>query len=281
MSTKAPSEWHRQHAKRSDVPRDGISPSGVRPKGGPHASANVRRCTRCILPETYPGISFDEKGACNHCLAYRDTTPRGEAALQTLIEPYREQATCILALSGGRDSAFAAHYVVKSLGLRPLLYTFDNGFMPDEITENTANTARRLGLDHTTVKSKHLTANVRHVLSCWMHHPSPATIGLLCGGCRTGYEKGLTQTVHNHQTSADCGALIITGAGEPGGGHSFAEALLASRERSYQRGGSQPPLCMQCSLCIQVWWGVLFPLPVQQPALQNNDRTSFSLHRVE
>lgn len=29
--------------------------------------SGLRRCTRCILPETYPGISFDDEGVCNYC----------------------------------------------------------------------------------------------------------------------------------------------------------------------------------------------------------------------
>jgi|GEM_PF-5991089 len=29
--------------------------------------AQLKLCTQCILPETFPGIKFDEKGICNHC----------------------------------------------------------------------------------------------------------------------------------------------------------------------------------------------------------------------
>jgi len=27
----------------------------------------MRLCTRCILPETLPGIHFDEEGVCQYC----------------------------------------------------------------------------------------------------------------------------------------------------------------------------------------------------------------------
>ena len=27
----------------------------------------MKLCTRCVLPETFPGIKFDEHGVCNHC----------------------------------------------------------------------------------------------------------------------------------------------------------------------------------------------------------------------
>ena len=35
-----------------------------------YKSYNMRRCTRCILPETMPYIRFDEAGVCNYCLNY-------------------------------------------------------------------------------------------------------------------------------------------------------------------------------------------------------------------
>ncbi len=33
----------------------------------------IKRCSKCILPETMPYIIFDSKGVCNYCLNY---TPR-------------------------------------------------------------------------------------------------------------------------------------------------------------------------------------------------------------
>src|ERR1035437_1760964 len=31
----------------------------------------LKRCTKCILPETFPFIEFDEKGECNYCKNYK------------------------------------------------------------------------------------------------------------------------------------------------------------------------------------------------------------------
>ena len=33
----------------------------------------MRRCTKCVLPETIPGISFDAQGVCSHCRNYHET----------------------------------------------------------------------------------------------------------------------------------------------------------------------------------------------------------------
>jgi predicted Fe-S protein YdhL (DUF1289 family) len=31
---------------------------------------DIKRYTRCILPATIAGITFDESGVCNHCKRY-------------------------------------------------------------------------------------------------------------------------------------------------------------------------------------------------------------------
>lgn len=45
----------------------------------------LRRCSRCILPETMPFIRFDPDGVCNYCENYRHQPPQGIAALLAVI----------------------------------------------------------------------------------------------------------------------------------------------------------------------------------------------------
>jgi hypothetical protein len=183
----------------------------------------LKRCSRCVLPETYPGITFNEQGVCNYCLAHRKARCRGEGELRDLVEAHRDsdrEYDCIVALSGGRDSAFVAHYAVEVLNLRVLAYTVDNGFMPEQTRQNARNVADLLGIDHVTEKHDYVEKSVRHVISSWMRKPSPAMVAFLCTGCRTGYVRGLVKAVRNDRTLP-----IITGAGEPD--RSFAERLLS------------------------------------------------------
>ena len=44
----------------------------------------MKRCTRCILPETFPGIRFDEKGVCNYCTSYHPIKVLGETKLKKI-----------------------------------------------------------------------------------------------------------------------------------------------------------------------------------------------------
>jgi len=46
---------------------------------------SMRRCTRCILPETFPGIEFDEDGVCNYCLDYDPVKVYGEEAFEYVV----------------------------------------------------------------------------------------------------------------------------------------------------------------------------------------------------
>ncbi len=41
-----------------------------------------KRCTRCILPETFPGIEFNDQGVCNYCESYEPVKVFGEKALE-------------------------------------------------------------------------------------------------------------------------------------------------------------------------------------------------------
>ena len=97
----------------------------------------MRRCTLCILPESFPGIRFDEEGVCNYC---RRTLPpqqreirraRLRERFQTLIEKVRGRGDyeCLMSWSGGKDSTYTLALLKEDLGIRVLAFTFDNGFV--------------------------------------------------------------------------------------------------------------------------------------------------------
>ncbi|MBF0497668.1 MAG: N-acetyl sugar amidotransferase [Deltaproteobacteria bacterium] len=114
----------------------------------------MRRCTKCVLPETHETIMFDEQGVCNICHQheYKQTEIDWDARkkeLDKLIEEYRGKYDydCIIPFSGGKDSAFTAHYLMKEYGLKPLLVRFHHGFLRPQLYENTRKLIRKLGVD--------------------------------------------------------------------------------------------------------------------------------------
>jgi len=119
-------------------------------------------CTRCILPETFPGIKFDEEGICNHCrreesfrAKSRDKKAEYRTRLDELIASIKGQAPnydAIMAYSGGKDSSYTLKLLKKRYDLRILAFTFDNHFLSPLAVENIKKIADTLQIDHINFK---------------------------------------------------------------------------------------------------------------------------------
>ncbi len=115
---------------------------------------DLRRCTRCILPETMPYIAFDEDGVCNYCHHYKvRNNPRPKEELFELVKPYRraEGNECVVPFSGGRDSCYALHLIVNELEMRPVTYTYDWGMVTDLGRRNISRMSAELGVENIIV----------------------------------------------------------------------------------------------------------------------------------
>lgn len=118
------------------------------------------RCTRCVLPSTFPGITFDADGVCQHCRTYRPlaTSPevkrRYEEKFLALVRDHRRPETydVLMAYSGGKDSTYTLDLFVNRYGLRVLALTFDNTFIAERSFENMRNVTAALGVDHLVLR---------------------------------------------------------------------------------------------------------------------------------
>lgn len=147
----------------------------------------LRRCTRCILPETMPFISFDGQGVCNYCRHYKPRNkPRPMAELLELVAPYRRSRgdECIVPFSGGRDSCYGLHLIVKELKLKPITYTYDWGMVTDLGRRNISRMSAELGVENIIVaddigKKRH---NISMNLRAWLKSPHLGMISILTAG---------------------------------------------------------------------------------------------------
>lgn len=114
----------------------------------------LTRCSRCLLPETHETIVFDAAGVCGVC---RNADAKGKidwsarkSKLNALIDDYRgkHDYDCIVPFSGGKDSTWTLLYLVKECNVKPLVVTFDHGFLRSTVQANTKRTLRKLGVDH-------------------------------------------------------------------------------------------------------------------------------------
>ncbi len=148
----------------------------------------LRRCSRCILPETFPFIHFDKEGICNYCNNY--TAKRRIKSLEELkklVEPYRSKdgsPDCIVPFSGGRDSTYTLHIVKKELGMNPIAFTYDWGMVTDLARRNIARVCGKLGVENIMVSAdiKWKRENIRKNIEAWLKHPHLGMIPLFMAG---------------------------------------------------------------------------------------------------
>lgn len=147
----------------------------------------LRRCTKCILPETMPFIEFDEEGVCNYCRNYKKIELKGKDALEEELSRYRRKdgkPDCIMAFSGGRDSSYALHYIKKEMGMNPIAYSYDWGMLTDLGRRNQARMTGELGIEHVLVSAdiQRKRENIRMNVNAWLKRPSLGTVPLFMAG---------------------------------------------------------------------------------------------------
>ena len=122
----------------------------------------MRRCTRCILPETFPGIRFDEEDVCQYCRRMPDAERRVaqrdhlRTRFEELVRQVRTRSGyhCLVSWSGGKDSTYTLWLLRKQYDLRILAFTFDNGFVSPAALKNMRLVAENLEVDHVIVKPR-------------------------------------------------------------------------------------------------------------------------------
>lgn len=123
----------------------------------------MERCIRCVLPASFPGVTLDENGVCNHCRQYdqrqaRWAVQREEMAarFEALVAEVRGRAVYdgLMAWSGGKDSTYTLMVLRQRYGLNVLTFTFDNGFVSPAAQRNLAAVSGALGVDHVMVRPR-------------------------------------------------------------------------------------------------------------------------------
>ncbi len=121
----------------------------------------VRRCTRCILPDIYPSITFNEHGVCNFCLeaAEEKDTPsrKSKDELDRLIEKHKGRSgkyDVIVGLSGGKDSSYVAYYLKREYGLKILGLHYNIGYSSPYAIQNLQNLVEKLDIDLFSIRPR-------------------------------------------------------------------------------------------------------------------------------
>lgn len=121
----------------------------------------MKICQRCVLPETFPGISFDQDGVCNFCRYFKGEDKLKEekeeyfSKFQDLIKQLKGGGDydCALPYSGGKDSTYTLYLLKEVFKLSVLAITFDNGFLSEQAFRNIRTVTENLAVDSLTFKA--------------------------------------------------------------------------------------------------------------------------------
>ncbi len=115
-------------------------------------------CTRCVLPASYPGLTFNDQGVCSFCLEYEKWCDYWKLGiderrenLNKIVEEAKnkhKEFDALIPLSGGKDSTYVLYIAKKELGLNCLAYTADNGFLSKHARVNIDKACQKLGVEH-------------------------------------------------------------------------------------------------------------------------------------
>lgn len=187
--------------------------------------ANIRYCTRCCLPETMEGISFDEFGICVPCRSseekmHIDWTER-KKTLEGIIDSFRSETyyDCILPMSGGKDSMYQAHILRKILDVNPLSVTHGQNWLSVVGRYNLENCLQKFDLDH-------LVFNMNRALINRVARRSLGAIGDACWHCHIGAGTFPVQTALAWKIGLMCFGESIAEADGRGSYQDQAEASL-------------------------------------------------------
>ncbi|WP_245435613.1 amino acid adenylation domain-containing protein [Microvirga calopogonii] len=124
-----------------------------------------RYCERCGVASDMPGTTYDEAGVCNLCRAFDTYVDKAQGYfktpddLQVLIEEMHANRKgpydCIVLLSGGKDSSYMLCKLI-SMGVKPLTFTLDNGFISEGAKANIRRLVNSLGVDHHWGSTPHM-----------------------------------------------------------------------------------------------------------------------------
>lgn len=114
----------------------------------------MKYCKKCVMPNTRPGIKFNDEGICSACQSYErrkeiDWTNRFKE-LELLCNKYRgmngSSFDCAIAVSGGKDSHFQVYLMKEVMKMNPILFSVEDNFkMTEAGKHNIRNISEEFG----------------------------------------------------------------------------------------------------------------------------------------
>ena len=114
----------------------------------------IKYCKKCVMPNTRPGIKFNEAGFCSACQAYENRKKINwdlrYRELEKICDKYRgmngDGYDCAIAVSGGKDSHYQVYLMKEVLKMNPILFSVEDNFpMTEAGKHNLRNISEAFG----------------------------------------------------------------------------------------------------------------------------------------
>lgn len=121
----------------------------------------MKYCTKCVMPNTRPGIKFDKEGVCSACKSYelrKETNwKKRYQELEKLCDKYRgmngTSYDCAIAVSGGKDSHYQVYFMKEVMNMNPILFSVEDNFkMTEAGKSNIRNISEEFGCNIISLK---------------------------------------------------------------------------------------------------------------------------------
>lgn len=121
----------------------------------------MKYCKKCVMPDTRPGISFNEDGICSACQTYEKRKNIDWAArwkeFEEICAKYRGMNgsgyDCAIAVSGGKDSHYQVHLMKNVMKMNPILFSVEDNFhMTNAGIHNLKNISEEFGCNIISIK---------------------------------------------------------------------------------------------------------------------------------
>jgi glutamine---fructose-6-phosphate transaminase (isomerizing) len=150
----------------------------------------VIRCSRCVLPSSLPGSSFNEKGECLWCrVNFPNYSPLGEKKLTDMLTENRsrtDSADCLVGISGGKDSSYVLLKMKRDLGMKVEAFTYVHDGLTDFALKNAKEVCKSLDVRHHLVSLPGHThmESFKAFFQAWVKTREPVAAAMTCVACK-------------------------------------------------------------------------------------------------
>ena len=152
------------------------------------------RCDTCVLPRAGDLIQFEGE-TCTLCAdgttVETATNQMRADELDRFVERIKEDGRgrpydCVVGVSGGRDSSYMLHQLVRRHGLRCIAGYYRTPYTPDATDANVVRLTERLGvkLVRLDIDTEYHNRWARRAVMLWRKQPTPVHANLTCAPCK-------------------------------------------------------------------------------------------------